>query len=65
MDHLYAALGRKQDALDNLNDEYNRLLAVLGQVASGEIAPTRVSVDLAARSWAVAPLVEEHADALH
>lgn len=51
---MYAAIGRKQTELDNLNVEYDRLLAVLSQVSSGEVVSARVSVDLSARTWAVA-----------
>lgn len=50
----FAAIGRKQVELDSLNTEYDRLLEVLKQVASGQIDPGRVSVDTAARTWAVA-----------
>lgn len=52
---LHEMLGRKQFDLENLSAEYDRLLAVLGQVVSGEIAPERVSVDLTARNWKVEP----------
>lgn len=55
----YAALGRKAVELENLNLEYNRLLVVLSQVASGEIEKDRVSVDLAARSWKVEPKADD------
>ena len=54
-DELNAMIGRKQVELENLNLEYNRLLAVLSQVTSGEIEKDRVSVDLTARSWKVEP----------
>lgn len=56
-DELNAIIGRKQVELDTLNVEYNRVLAVLGHVVSGEVARDRVSVDLAARSWKVEPEV--------
>ena len=49
----FAAIGRKQTDLDQLNSNYDQLLFVLAQVASGQIAPERVSVDIAARTWAV------------
>lgn len=52
-ENLYEMLGRKQAELEGLNIEYNRLLAVLGQVVSGEIERGRVLVDLAARTWTV------------
>lgn len=54
-DELNAMIGRKQVELENLNLEYDRLLAVLSQVTSGEIEKDRVSVDLTARSWKVEP----------
>jgi len=50
---MYALVGRKQTEFDNLNIEYNRLLSVLHEVALGQIQPSRLSVDLQARSWAV------------
>lgn len=56
-DELNAIIGRKQVELENLNLEYNRLLLVLSQVASGEIEKDRVSVDLKGRSWKVEPEV--------
>ena len=58
-ENLYESIGRKQADLDNLNAEYDRLLAVFGQVASGEVARERVSVDLAARSWKVEPIEQQ------
>lgn len=51
---MYASIGRKQTELDRLNAEYDKLLGVVSQIVSGEIHPSRVSVDLAARNWAVA-----------
>lgn len=57
-DELNAIIGRKQVELETLHLEYNRLLAVLGQVASGEVERERVSVDLDARTWTVAPQQE-------
>lgn len=51
---MFASIGRKQTELDSLNANYDQLLAVLAKVASGEVIPTRVSVDLQARTWAVA-----------
>ncbi len=51
---LYEKIGRLQSDLDAMNANYDQLLAVLANVASGATDPERVSVDLAARSWAVA-----------
>ena len=51
---MFASIGRKQVELDTLNANYDQLLAVLAQVASGQVIPARVSVDLQARTWAVA-----------
>ncbi len=55
MDELYAAIGRKQLDLDALHREYDALLGVLAEVASGAIALSRVAVDRSARTWTVAP----------
>ena len=55
---MFAAIGRKQHELDVLNSEYDRLLALLGQVISGETMADRVSVDLQHRSWAIAENTE-------
>ena len=59
-----AALGRKQLELDNLNANYNHLLALVQWLATGEVAPERVHVDLATRTWKLDALDEtngEHA----
>ncbi len=51
VEQLYAALGRKQEALDKLNAEYDSLLAALSDVIHGNVASSRITVDLNARSW--------------
>lgn len=51
-DTYAAALGRKALELEQLNANYDELLMLLGRVASGEIKPENVRVDLKARSWA-------------
>ena len=61
---MFAAIGRKQTELDDLNANYDQLLSVLAQVALGEIIPDRVSVDLVARTWAVAAVVPAPAEAI-
>ena len=48
---LYEALGRKQALIESQNLEYGRLLELLANVVSGNIAPERVTVDLVARTW--------------
>ncbi|MFA5921168.1 MAG: hypothetical protein WC856_07735 [Methylococcaceae bacterium] len=50
---LYATIGRKQEELDNLNVEYDRLLSVLSGVVYGDIDVNLVAVDLKARSWSI------------
>ena len=50
---MFALYGRKQLELDNLNDQYDRLLTVLSGVVSGEISSDLVTFDLQARKWAV------------
>ena len=52
-----AALGRKQLELEQLNRNYDQLLALLGNVAAGEIDPSRVTVNREARTWAVTEAV--------
>lgn len=55
---MFSAIGKKQVELDNLNAEYDRLLAVLAQVALTQISIDRVTVDLAARTWTVQSIAE-------
>lgn len=52
---LHAIIGRKQVELEAMHDEYNHLLAVLAEVAAGTIAPSQVTVDRTARTWALSP----------
>lgn len=54
---LYETIGRKQAELDALHGEYDRLLALLGQVLDGRVPTDAVRVDLHQRRWeVVAPL---------
>ncbi len=53
---MYESIGRKQTELDRLNAEYDRLLSIAAQIASGEISQDRVRIDLAARAWTVVAL---------
>ena len=50
---MYAVIGRKQTELDNLNVEYDRLLFILAQVLSGQLAADKVTVDIPGRRWTV------------
>lgn len=52
---MFAAVGRKQVELDKLNVEYTNLLAALDRVVKGEVHPSTVKVDMAARSWQIGP----------
>ena len=59
---ILAHIGRKQIELENsriafasLTQEYSNLLLVLSNVLDGNIPAARVSVNLEARSWAIAP----------
>ena len=59
---LFAHIGRKQIEIDNamtafstLTNEYTNLLLVLSNVLDGKIQAEHVSVNLEARSWAIAP----------
>lgn len=51
----FEKIGQLQVALDNLNVEYDNLLNLAGKLASGEIEPARVTVDMSGRSWSIAP----------
>jgi hypothetical protein len=42
--------------LANLDTEYDRLLALLGEVITGAIEPGRVIVNTLARTWEVRPV---------
>lgn len=56
IEQLYAVLGRKQAELDAMHGEYNRLLAMLGNIADGHVLSSWVKVDLVARTWTVTPV---------
>lgn len=63
MEDAYAALGRKQLELENLNAEYDRVLLLLSQVVSGQTAKEAVTIDLTGRKWtltAAEPKPEEN-----
>ena len=55
MSSVYERLGRKQEQLENLDEAYTTLLKLLAGVVSGEIARSRVLVNLTERSWALVP----------
>lgn len=50
---LYELLGRKQADLEALHREYDRVLALLSHVLSGDVHGSRVRVDLAGRRWEI------------
>lgn len=52
-ERVYATLGRKTLELEQLNAEYDRLLAVLAMVVTGEMPVQRVRVDLEGRCWEI------------
>jgi hypothetical protein len=54
MDQVFEALGRKQFQLESLDKEYTRLMELLAGVVSGSIEPSRVTVNLTDRRWALA-----------
>ncbi len=54
--NLYAMLGQKQERIEHLDHAYDALLGLLGKVVSGEVARSRVLVNLTERSWALAPV---------
>lgn len=51
MDELYAALGRKQMALELAEANYFKALQCMAAMLTGEIDPTRVLVNLTERSF--------------
>ncbi len=61
---LYEKIGRLQSDLDAMNANYDQLLVVLANVEIGAIDPSRVKVNLAARSWEVAAASEKTAESL-
>lgn len=60
---LAAALGRKQIELEKLQLEYDRLLTLASWMASGEVLPSRVQVDLKTRTWRLEPLADDTGNA--
>lgn len=54
MDEILAVLGRKQLQLEAQDREYDKLLQLLAAVVEGGIKPSRVTVNLAQRTWALA-----------
>lgn len=52
---LYAKIGRQQVLLEAQDAAYGQLLGVLAGVVSGQVDPSRVLVNLTARTWALAP----------
>lgn len=59
---LYEMLGRRSAELEDLRAEYARLLLLLGQVCSGDVAPYRVQVDLAQQAWNLLPEIPAQED---
>jgi hypothetical protein len=54
---MFETLGRKQAQIEAQDAAYNAVLSVLDMVVKGEVTIDRVKVDMATRSWAVAPKV--------
>jgi hypothetical protein len=52
---LYELLGRKQQVIEEQDAAYSALLGLLAGVVGGEVARERVTVNLTARTWAMAP----------
>ncbi len=52
---LHERLGRKQEQLECLDEQYTLLLQLLAGVVSGEITRDRVSVNLTNRTWELFP----------
>ena len=54
---LFEKVGRLGVENDSLRLEYSRLLLLLGQVLAGEVAPERVTIDLAGQTWTLLPAI--------
>lgn len=54
-DKLYQMVGQKQERIETLDAAYDQLLGLLAKVVKGEVARSRVLVNLTERSWALAP----------
>jgi hypothetical protein len=52
---LFEMLGRKESVILAQDDAYSALLNLTAKIISGEIDRSRVSINLADRSWIVAP----------
>jgi hypothetical protein len=52
---LYEKVGRQQVLIESQDAAYTALIRLLAQVVSGEVARDRVTVNLAARTWAITP----------
>ena len=55
MEKLFELLGRKQAQLEQLDGEYTKLTSLLAQVVKGEVARSRVLVNLTDRTWMLVP----------
>jgi hypothetical protein len=62
-EQLLATLGRKQIDLEKLQERYNATVLELSRVASGEVDPSRLTVNLADGSWSRSALPEPDAKA--
>lgn len=57
MEDIYAKLGRKQEQLENLHQEYVNLLSLVARIKNREVDPE--SVEITGDSWRiVSELVE-------
>ncbi len=52
---LYEKLGRQQETIEDLNEAYTALLNLLANVVGGQVARSRLLVNLTNRSWELAP----------
>lgn len=48
---VYDLYGRKCEQFENLDAEYSVLLKLLSEVVSGEVAASRILVNLTDRTW--------------
>lgn len=56
--HLYAIIGRKQEAYETLLTEYRNLLQLVSRIKSGEVDPQLVDI-LPNDAWLIRPPAED------
>lgn len=54
-ERLYAKIGRQAERIEDLDAAYDHLLALFARVITGEVARSRVLLNLTERTWTLAP----------